>query len=254
MRLTPPPCPPELAERLAALDPPHEPWQGPGRGTRVWLVRHGSVDAGDIAYGDMDVPLSELGRRETVRAASDLAELAPAAVWSSPLSRARALGEEVARRTGCPLVFDARLRELYRGAWQGLARVDYEQRWRAEGFAYWSTPFDWCGHGGESERALRARVVGALGDALEQLGARAAEPATLVVTAHRQALRALVGALLGLPATASHGLVLDPAAAILCVDEPDGWTLVRTNLPSARSVHAAEPHDGPPRDVLARPR
>lgn len=265
MRLTPPPCPPALAARRAALDPAREPWLGPGRGARVWLVRHGSVDAGDIAYGDMDVQLSDLGRRETERAGRDLAALAPAAVWSSPLSRGRALGEEVARRAGCPLVLDARLREVHRGAWQGLQREEYLRRWYAQGADYWSDPFDWCGHGGESERALRARVVGALGDALAQLhgacadnsgphGEGAQGPSTLVVTAHRQALRALVGALLGLPAAASHGLALDPAAAILCVDEPDGWTLVRTNLPRAGSAQAAEPHDGPPHDVLTRPR
>jgi broad specificity phosphatase PhoE len=254
MRLPPPPCPPALGARLARLDPPREPWRGPGRGARVWLVRHGSVDAGDIAYGDMDVQLSDLGRRETERAGRDLAALAPAAVWSSTLSRARALGEEVARRAGCPLVVDARLREVHRGAWQGLAREEYLRRWYAQGVEYWSDPFNWCGHGGESERALRARVVSALGEALVSLGDAPSSPATLVVTAHRQALRALVGALLGLPAAASHGLALDPASAVLCVDEPDGWTLVRTNLPRAGSAQAAEPHDGPPHDVLARPR
>jgi broad specificity phosphatase PhoE len=214
-------------------------------------VRHGSVDAGDIAYGDLDVQLSEIGREETRRAAARLAALTPTAVRSSPLSRARALGEAVAERAGVPLTLDARLAEVRRGAWQGLARRDYLRRWGAAAEAFWRDPLHWCQHEGESEHALRTRVVAALTDALTAPGF--ADGGTLVVAAHRQALRALVGAALGLPAAASHGLVLDPAHAILLVDEHDGWTLSRTNLPDVGAPQAAEPADGPPRDVLPRP-
>ena len=249
--MTPPPCPAELAPEREAFDPPREPWRGPGTGARVWLVRHGSVDAGDIAYGDLDVQLSELVRAETLRAAEDLASLGPLAVWSSPLSRARALGEALAARAKVPLTLDPRFMEVHRGAWQGLPRSEYLARWHDDRSAYWRDPFHWRGHGGESEADLRKRVVAALSDAL---AATAPPPGSLlVVTAHRQALRALIAAMLGLPAGASHGLTLDPAHGCLCLDEPDGWTLVRSNIARMAAREAAEPEDGPARDVVARP-
>lgn len=251
VRLTPPPCPRALAGS-SGLDPAPEPWRGPGRGTRVWLVRHGSVDAGDIAYGDLDVQLSEIGREETQRVAAQLAALPPTAVRSSPLTRARTLGEAVAARSGAPLTVDARLAEVGRGAWQGLARDEYLRRWSDAAEAFWRDPLHWCEHAGESEHTLRSRVVAALADALADPGLGSG--GTLVVTAHRQALRALVGAVLGLPAAASHGLVLDPAHAILLVDETDGWTLSRTNVADVLAPQAAEPPDGPPEDILPRAR
>lgn len=216
----------------------------------MWLVRHGSVAAGDNAYGDLDVPLSELGEVETARAARALASLRPARLVASPLARARALGEAVARHAGCALHVEPRLREVHRGAWQGLARDEYMRRWASDARAYWSAPLDWHAPGAESERALRARVAAALAEHLA--APELARGGVLVCAAHRQALRALVGALLGLPAAASHGLALDPACAVHLVDEPDGWTLARTNLAEAGAAHAADPHDGPPGDVLAR--
>ncbi|NOT31084.1 MAG: bifunctional RNase H/acid phosphatase, partial [Planctomycetes bacterium] len=57
--------------------------------TRLYLVRHGEVDAawhGRI-YGALDVPLSERGRSEAARAARTLAEVELAAVVSSGLAR-----------------------------------------------------------------------------------------------------------------------------------------------------------------------
>jgi len=222
----------------------------------VWLVRHGSVAVQDCAYGDLDVHLSPKGEEETTRAAEALAALGPARVVASPLARARFMGEAVARRAARPLVLDERLREVHRGSWQGLPLAEYTRRWSAAAHDYWRDPLGWRGHDGESEAELRARVT----DALEEhLGAPELSPSAsgiagvLVVAAHRQALRALVAALLGLPAAASHGLALDPSHAILVVDEPDGWTLARTNLPLAGAPHFAEPLDGPPEDVLMRP-
>ncbi|MEZ6017964.1 MAG: histidine phosphatase family protein [Planctomycetota bacterium] len=248
--MTPPPCPPELTGALSQNDPARPPWRGPGRGTQVWLVRHGSVDAGDSAYGDLDVQLSEAGRRETEAAAAALGDLRPVCVASSPLSRALALGAAVAERAGCELIVDARLREVNRGAWQGLPLAEYHARWRADADAYWRDPFGWRGHAGDSEAELRARTTAAL-DALlahSSLG----HDTTLVVTAHRQAIRALIGAALGLPAVASHGLRLDTAHGCLLIDEPDGWTLARTNVAYMNRPPAAELASGPPLDVVAR--
>lgn len=252
MRLTPPLCPPELVPHLAALDPAPPPWRGAGRGARVWLVRHGSVSAGDVAYGDLDVQLSETGLAETQRASAELALLSPARVVASPLSRARRLGEAVAALAHAPLELDPRFREVHRGAWQGLPRDEYMRRWEAAREAYWRDPLGWKVPGGESEAELRARVVAALAERLHDPAL--APGAVLVVAAHRQALRALVGAALGLPAAASHGFALDPACAALLVDEPDGWTLARSNVAHPSRPHAADPHDGPPGDVVARPR
>ena len=49
-----------------------------------------------------------------------LAELAPTAIYSSDLSRARQTAAPLAARCGLPVHTDERLREIHVGSWEGL--------------------------------------------------------------------------------------------------------------------------------------
>ena len=249
MLLSPPPPPAGFAG-----EPGREPLGSPGTDTLIWLVRHGRVTAPTTAYGDDDVPLSEDGLGQTVTAAETLANLTGLqSVVASPLIRARTLGERLSERARVPLTLDDRLKELHRGGWQGIERTEYQARWREDSDAYWGDPMNWKRHGGESEGDLVERAWPALLDAIEKSPHGGHVPGRcVVIAAHRQVLRALTAAAIGIPPGRSHSMRLDPAHGILIQDTPGAWTLLRTNIFPPGSRHATEPEDGPPQDVLVR--
>ena len=141
------------------------------------------------------------------------------------------------RRRGC----------RHRGDWQGLTRTEYAERWAHERVNYWDAPLTWRAHGGESEEELVARAWPALVEAAEM-----AQGAVGVLTAHRQVIRGLTAAAIGVAPGASHRMQLDPAHGVLLRDAVGGWILERTNAPAPGSPHAAEPPDGPPEDVVTQ--
>lgn len=241
MRLDPPPLPDGHAP-----EPPRDPLSSPGTGSRIWLVRHGHVGHGSGTYGDTDVPLSERGLGETRAAIESLAGLEGLrAVFSSPLSRARTMGQGLAEATGLPLALRDGWKEIHRGEWQGIERDDYRARWGAEAAVYWADPLHWRGHGGEAEADLVARGVPLLEEA-----ARAAAGDVAVVTAHRQILRAVIAAALGVAPGVSHGIRFDTSSGTLLEDSAHGWVLHRTNVIPAGAKQLSEPDSGPPEDVF----
>ncbi len=240
-----PPAPPEGA----VAEPPREPLPSSGTGSTLWLVRHGHVDAPHASYGDTDVPLSAQGEEETRAAVESLAALdGLRTIWSSPLVRARAMGEGLARATGLELRIEDGLREVHRGRWQGLDADEYRARWDADADAYWEDPLSWRGHGGESEADLIARGLSCLEGA-----ARAAAGQVAVITAHRQIIRAVVAAAVGIPPVASHRMHIATGSGILLEDAPHGWVLHRTSVKPPAARQAAELESGPPEDVAFGP-
>ena len=233
-------------------EPKRAPQPGLGTESRVWLIRHGRVDAADVAYGDEDVPLSAEGQAQTDAIEAQVsAYLHPALVVASPLQRARAMGEAVSRATGAPLRLDDRLKEMNRGDWQGLPRTEYAARWRAAAEDYWQDPLHWRGHNGMSEAMLVERTFPVL-EEVARATALNESTSTAVIAAHRQVIRCLVAAAIGLPPGQSHSLQLDPGHAILLADTGDRWSLLRTNVPIPGAPHLTEPESGPPADVPTR--
>src|SRR5262245_38329927 len=106
-------------------------------GTRIFLMRHGEIDAGwhGKIYGSLDVPLSERGRRETQAAVASLRGARLAAVASSGLGRTEYAASALRAGRGLPRRDDSALRELDRGEWAGLSLAELEARspgsWRA---------------------------------------------------------------------------------------------------------------------------
>jgi broad specificity phosphatase PhoE len=109
----------------------------------VTLVRHGQTERSSRgAYsGQLDVPLTSLGREQALRCAEQLAGAGVDAIYTSPLARARDTAQAIANATGVPLTVDERLIEVDYGPFEGLdregARATFGQAfddWRADPF------------------------------------------------------------------------------------------------------------------------
>ncbi|AMY69317.1 histidine phosphatase family protein [Frigidibacter mobilis] len=85
------------------------------------FLRHGETahNRAGIIAGATDVPLNAAGLAQAEMAAELLAEAGIAAIWCSPLIRARVTAETVAARLGLPLRVLPGLAERNWGAWEG---------------------------------------------------------------------------------------------------------------------------------------
>src|SRR5215467_7383911 len=85
------------------------------------LARHGQSVSNAVRrfQGCQDVPLSELGLRQAEALAAAVRPRAVAAVYASPLERARHTAEVAAKATGATVVVVDDLRELSLGDWEG---------------------------------------------------------------------------------------------------------------------------------------
>lgn len=92
-----------------------------------YFLRHGETtwNAEGRTQGQLDAPLSDLGRRQALEAAEILAKEPIRRIISSPLSRARDTAEAAAKTTGAPLEFDADLMEFNAGDLQGQPRGEH---------------------------------------------------------------------------------------------------------------------------------
>lgn len=215
----------------ARPQPSFRPQSAWGTDSYLWLVRHAEVhpDWQGRAYGNLDVPLSSAGEERTQELSRELAALPPRVVFSSPLARARALGESIAARSGAPLEVDERLAEIRRGSWEGR-RVEELYRDEANAVAcFYADPWSWCGHGGESDAALAARVWPAVGSALERHAG-----GTLVFTTHYNVIRVIASLALGMPPARSFAFRVDPGRLVLFHDAPGGWRLLTSNARAPR--------------------
>jgi probable phosphoglycerate mutase len=133
---------------------------------KVYLARHGQTAYNlDLRFqGHLPVPLDDTGRTQ----ARDLAERASAhpfaALWCSPLLRARETADIVAEHIGLTPREDPRLMETDAGDWTDRLFVDVQAE-DPDGFAgFIEGRPDFAFPGGESFAQQGVRVAGALAD------------------------------------------------------------------------------------------
>lgn len=151
----------------------------------ILLARHGQTADNEQRriLGRRDPPLSAEGRRQAQRLAHAAAELGLAALWCSPLRRARETAAAVGAATGLEPVVLPDLAESARGAWEGRPVAEIAAAEPALHAAFVAADPGFAFPGGESLRAQGERTA----RALEHVAAR---PLPALVVAHAGTIRA----------------------------------------------------------------
>jgi phosphoserine phosphatase len=190
---------------------------------KIILVRHGHVEgiSPERFRGRADLPLTAQGRRQADATARYVAaRWRPAAVFTSPLSRCRAVAAAIATPFNLQPEAVLDLVDIDYGEWQGLTPDDVRARW-PELLATWRRAPDLAQiPGGETLAQVRDRAAAALRDIV----ARHANE-TAVVVAHNVVNRVLVLHVLAAPLS-SFWLIRQDPCGISEIDITDERSLV----------------------------
>lgn len=151
----------------------------------IRLARHGvtAENTEGRILGRRDPPLSPEGVAQADALAARLRDVGLAAVWTSPLRRARATAEAVARAAGLEAVVLEDLAESDRGAWEGRLVADLARESPDLHAAFLAGDPAFRFPGGESLAEQRARTRAAM-------TVVAAGPQPALVVAHAGTIRA----------------------------------------------------------------
>lgn len=201
----------------------------PSAQRKLVLWRHGRTDwnLNNRFQGALDIDLDEVGIAQAAAAANVLSSMAPTAIVSSDLSRARRTAQALATRVGLGVTTDERLRETNGGQWQGLTRPEILER-DPELLNAWVAGHDVRPPGGETRGEVAERMMAAIDDHLTSIP----RGGTLVIVSHGGALRGAIGSLMRL---------LPHQWTALGVLSNCSWSvLVEAELPPAHAGAAGE--------------
>ena len=193
--------------------------------TLVLLVRHAVTPTTGIKLPGRarGLHLSERGHAQAEATAARLAALGKiAAVYASPLERARETAFAIARACGQILRTERDLAELDIGEWTGLSlkRAGRKPEWQLvqrhpSGFRF---------PGGESFTEMQTRMTGAIA------GLVARHPGeTLVAVSHADPIKAAVAHALGTPLDLFQRIVIAPASITAVAYRPEGPAVLTVN-------------------------
>ncbi len=164
--------------------------------THLFLVRHGATiwHAENRYAGVSDVALDPRGYAQAERLAAWTSEAGLAAIFSSPLSRARETAAPAARAAGLELQIDERLREIDFGKIEGKTMTEAEQLFSEEMRRFKVDPATYPMPGGEDPYKAAHRAVSALRDI------SASHPnGRVLVVAHNTLIRLTLCSLFSIP-------------------------------------------------------
>lgn len=164
---------------------------------RLLLIRHGQTGynlAGRM-QGQLDIPLSEVGRAEAARVAEGLTDWPIGTVVSSDLERAADTARAIATASGLGFSTDPRLRETDLGVWSGRGHEEVDTDFPGAR-AHWRLHPQWAPPGGENRLEVSARA----GEVVDDLMATDAwASGAVLLVAHGGTISALTCRLLGIP-------------------------------------------------------
>ncbi len=164
--------------------------------THLYLVRHGATvwHAENRYAGTTDVALDPGGYAQAERLAIWASEARLAAIWCSPLNRARETAAPSARAAGLEPRIDERLREIDFGQIEGKTMAEAEQLFPEEIRRFKADPATYPMPGGEDPHQVARRAESALRDI-----ASAYPQGRVLVVAHNTLIRLTLCSLFSIP-------------------------------------------------------
>jgi len=174
--------------------------------TTLYMIRHGEPheDFKPLYYGQMDVPLSERGLRQTGAVAERLEGVPFEVVYSSDLQRAGLLADALADPRDLPVRRLEVFRERNLGMLQGMTLAQMGERHPVE-YAEWNA--DRVYHridGGENYEDLRDRVVPHVEHLIKSFAGK-----RIALACHAGPIRVTLGHVLGMPLDQVFNFTLD---------------------------------------------
>jgi alpha-ribazole phosphatase len=192
--------------------------------SRLLLARHGQSVSNAVRrfQGMQDVALSDLGSRQAEALGQAIRRLPIAAIYTSPLERARRTAEIVAAGLGVPLQPVHDLRELSLGEWEGRT-VDEIRAMPGDPYERWvRDPVACLPPGAEPLADVQARVVRAMSEIASSHG----NGQQVLVVCHGGVISAYLAHCLGLPLSSIWRLTLS------------NGSITEVAPPSVRSVNS----------------
>ena len=195
--------------------------------TRYILVRHGQTEWNRMERfrGRFDVPLNDTGLAQAEATSRRIAaEFKPVAVYSSPLSRALATAQAIAKHFELPVQAHPGLVDIDYGRWHGLTPDDVKIGWPEIHDAWYHRPHTAHIPGSETLDDLRARGLAAVNEVAAQ---HAGE--TVVLVGHTVINRVILLAVMGLGNDRFWRLRQDTCAINVFEAENGDFTIVSLN-------------------------
>lgn len=168
-----------------------------GASLRVGLLRHGEVEGGARFRGHTDDPLTPAGLAQMHTALADHGGWDR--VISSPLIRCAEFSNAYAGQNALPLTFDARLKEMYFGLWEGRSAAELMAEDSEALARFWRNPDACPPPDGESLTRFQTRVLDAWNDIVSAYTGQR----VLIVT-HGGVIRVLLCHVSGIPVSRWH--------------------------------------------------
>ena len=194
---------------------------------RFILVRHGQTEWNRVERfrGQFDVPLNETGLAQAKATGQHIAaQWQPAAVYSSPLTRAVRTADTIAAHFSLPVRLHSGLTDINYGEWQGLTPEEVMARWPHEHYAWCHRPHLARIPGGEMLDEIRGRTM----RAINEIGAQH-EQQDIVLVSHTVVNRVILLAILGLGNDHFWHLSQETGAINVFAVGTEGFTLVTMN-------------------------
>jgi len=179
--------------------------------TFLLLIRHGENEytrTGKLAGWTPEVHLNEAGQKQARALAERLQPARLAAIYSSPLERARETAEPLAEAKHLPIQILEGLGEVRYGQWQGqsLKRLARTKLWRV----VQQHPSAMRFPGGETLRAVQARALEAVDEIVQR------HPKKLVAAfSHGDVIKLLAAHYLGTPLDLFQRIVISTGSLTL---------------------------------------
>lgn len=181
-----------------------------GFSIKLYLIRHGETvwNQQRIIQGSgSDTDLSETGKAQAEKLGEALASVPLAAIYSSPLKRAMATAEAIARSHNLQITPELGLREIHVGEFEGMSLEKF-----AQGFSQFMVDWQTKGeavnfNGGENLGQFKDRVWKTVRKIVRENG-----PGSVAVVSHYFVTATVVCTALGLPITHLVRIRIQPSS------------------------------------------